>query len=190
MQNTYKWEISPINWPVAVRNCPRCGNSAVYECSGNFRVNANHNAIDVWLIYQCNKCNNTWNLEILSRTNVKSIDKELYHKFLSNDKDLAKYYAFDSATLGRNKANINYEDIGYNVTGDALQYSEITSACEVDIYCAFPFDLRLDRLMVKQLGLSREQIKKLIDAEKIISTMGKNISRIKIKDHLRLKLYP
>jgi hypothetical protein len=129
-------------------------------------------------------------MEILSRTNVKSIDKELYHKFLSNDKELAKYYAFDSATLGRNKANINYEDIGYIVMGNTLQYSELTAACEVDIYCTFPFELRLDKLLVKQLNLSREQIKKLSNSGKIISTAGKNITKLKVKDDLRLILNP
>ncbi len=190
MQNTYKWEITPTTWPVAIRNCPKCGNSSLYECSGNFRVNANHNAIDVWLIYQCNNCNNTWNMDILSRTNVKSIDKELYHKFLSNDKELAKFYAFDSTTLGRNRVNINYENIGYKVTGEIIQYNELTSACEVDIHCAFPFELRLDRLLVKQLGLSREQIKKLCKDGKIISTGGKTITKTKMKDDLRLILYP
>ncbi len=190
MHNTYIWEITPTSWPVVIRNCPKCGNSSVYECSGNFRVNANHNAIDVWLIYQCNKCSTTWNMEIISRTNVKSIDKELYHKFLSNDKELAGIYAFDSATLSRNKAIINYENINYDVTGDTIVYHELTQVCDIEIICAYPFDLRLDKLLVKQLHLSREQIRKLSDAGKIVSCAGKNITKLKMKERLKLSLYP
>ncbi len=190
MQNTYNWEITPSTWPMIIRNCPKCGSSSEYECSKNFRVNANHNSIDVWLIYQCNKCNNTLNLEIISRTNVKAIDKELYHSFLSNDKELAKYYAFDIATLVRNKANVSYEHVSYEVKGDSLSYRELTSACQIDILCTYPFELRLDRLLVRQLGLSRQQIKNLILDGKIISTAGSNITRLKIKDRLQVILYP
>lgn len=79
MHNTYLWEITPESVPVVIHNCPKCSNSSEYKCSGNFRVNANQSTIDVWLIYQCSKCKNTWNMEILSRTNVKTIDNELYH---------------------------------------------------------------------------------------------------------------
>jgi hypothetical protein len=129
-------------------------------------------------------------MEILSRTNVKSIDKELYQKFLSNDKELAQFYAFDSATLSRNRTNINYEQIGYTVTGDIVPYNELNSACEVDIHCVFPFELRLDRLLVNQLGLSREQIKRLSETGKIITSVGKHITKTKIKNDLRLILYP
>lgn len=190
MNNTYHWEITPTSWPVVIRSCPKCGHSSEYECSGNFRVNANHSAIDVWLIYQCNKCNSTWNMEIISRTNVKSIDKELYHKFLSNDKELAGYYAFDSATLSRNKAVINYDNINYDVTGDVIVYHKLTQICQLDILCPFPFPLRLDRLLVKQLGLSREQIKQLSGIGKIINTTGKDITKTKMKNNLRLILHP
>ncbi len=190
MQNTYQWGIIPSSLPMIIRNCPKCGSSSEYECSKNFRVNANHNTIDVWLIYQCNKCNNTFNLEILSRTNVKAINKELYQGFLSNDQELAKYYAYDVSTLVRNKATVSYENVGYEVKGDNLTYSELTSACQIDILCTYPFELRLDRLLVKQLGLSRQQIKKLIADEKIILIGENNNSKLKIKDQLQIIVNP
>ena len=190
MHNTYIWEITPTSWPVVIRNCSKCGNSAEYECSGNFRVNANQSTIDVWLIYQCKKCNNTWNMEILSRTNVKTIDKELYHKFLANNKELARFYAFDLSTLGSNKANVSYEHIDYSIKGVALEYGTLTSSCQIDILCSLPFELRLDRLLVKQLGLSRDKIRRLGDAGKITSSEGKNLKKIKLRDNLRVILSP
>lgn len=190
MQNTYIWEVTPRTWPVVIRNCPKCDNSSVYECSGNFRVNANRNTIDVWLIYQCNKCNNTWNMEILSRTSVNSIDKKQYHKFITNDNDTAKHHAFDLSTLGRSKAKISYESIAYDITGDTIAYQELILPCEITINCSFPFDLRLDRLLVQQLGISREQIKKLWQARKIICSTEKNITKLKLRNHVHLILNP
>ncbi len=190
MQNTYQWEITPTNLPGVIRNCPKCGNSSIYQCSQNFRVNANHRTIDVWLIYQCSKCNNTWNMEILSRTNVNSIDKELYHKFLANDKELAGYYAFDAPTLSRNKATVNYEELDYEIVGYTLPYDELTTACEITIHCAVPLELRLDKLLANQLDLSRERVKKLCANGKITITNQKNAIRLKMKDELKLILHP
>ena len=190
MQNTYQWEITPTKLPGVIRNCSKCGNSSTYQCSQNFRVNANHRTLDVWLIYQCSKCNNTWNMEILSRTNVNSIDKELYLKFLANDKELAGYYAFDTPTLGRNNATVNYEELDYKLIGDTIPYNELTAACEVTIRCTVPLELRLDKLLANPLVLSREKVKKLCDNGKIISSKHKKAIKLKIKDELKLIIHP
>ncbi len=190
MHNTYKWEIVPSTLPTIIRNCPKCGSSSVYECSNNFRVNANHNYIDVWLIYQCNKCNNTFNLDIFSRTFVKAIKKDLYQSFLANDKELAKYYAFDIATLVKNKVTVSYEQVSYEVRGDNLANRDLTSTCQVDILCPYPFELRLDRLLVRQLGLSRQQIKALIAEGNITSPNRIINTNQKIKNRLQLIIKP
>jgi hypothetical protein len=121
---------------------------------------------------------------------VKTIDKELYHKFLSNDKELARYYAFDPVTLSKSKVNMSYEQIEYEVTGDPLPYNELTKACQIDIYCVYPFELRLDRLLVRQLSISREKIKKLSDNGRITSSVEKNLTKLKLNDRLQITLYP
>jgi hypothetical protein len=190
MHHVYQWELIPTALPVIIHNCAKCGCPSTYECSGNFRVNANQSNIDVWLIYQCSKCKQTLNLDILSRTNIKAIDKELYHQFLSNHKELAKHYAFDLPTLGSNKVAVSYEHIDYEVKGPTLLYQELTSACQVEVRCNHPFELRLDRLLVRQLGLTRQQVKELFRESKIIVAEGKDIARAKIKKHLSFMLYP
>ena len=40
------------------------GRSKIFFNSGKFRVNANGNRIDIWLIYWCKKCKHSWNLSI------------------------------------------------------------------------------------------------------------------------------
>ena len=125
MQNTYIWRVIPSNQPVVIRNCPKCGSHCEYESTGNFRVNANQNNIDIWLIYQCNKCKSTWNMEILSRINSNSIDKELYIKYQKNDQELARNYAFDIVTHNRNKSKLCYENITYDVLGDNITLTNL-----------------------------------------------------------------
>ncbi|WP_084023929.1 DUF1062 domain-containing protein [Clostridium taeniosporum] len=49
---------------LGVRHQPnKCNEKIHYINSGKFRVNANKNNIDIWLIYQCEKCKSTWNFK-------------------------------------------------------------------------------------------------------------------------------
>ena len=85
-----------------VHQCARCGKKAVFINTRRFRVNANKNKLDVWLIYQCEKCRHTLNIPICQRISPQKIPKELYEGFLANDGDLAARYGSDKALFKRN----------------------------------------------------------------------------------------
>ena len=85
-----------------IHRCGRCGKKAVFVSTRRFRVNANKNKLDVWLIYQCKKCKHTLNIPIYERVSPQKIPKELYEGFLANDEELALRYAADPA-LFKNK---------------------------------------------------------------------------------------
>ena len=74
--------------------------------SGKFRVNANGNNVDVWLIYRCRKCKHSLNLTIYERTKPGKIPQELYEKFLENDEELAESYGNDIESLRKNRVEI------------------------------------------------------------------------------------
>ena len=84
--------------------CGGCGKKQEFVNSGKFRVNANGNCIDVWLIYRCKKCKHSWNLTIFERIKPSRIDSEGYELFLSNDEDLASRYGNDICFLKKNNA--------------------------------------------------------------------------------------
>ena len=71
--------------------------------TGRFRVNANGNSVDVWLIYQCEKCKHSLNLTIYERIRPGRIPRELYEKFMENDEELAEIYGNDREFLKRNR---------------------------------------------------------------------------------------
>ena len=75
-----------------IRNCPKCGRKSHYINTKKFRVNANGNKLDIWLIYQCAECKHTLNLAIYERKKASSITKEEYQCFLDNDEQLAEMY--------------------------------------------------------------------------------------------------
>ena len=80
-----EYEIVPEKSFSVIRNCAGCGRKTLFQNTKKFRVNANGNKLDVWLIYQCEKCKHTFNLAIYERQKVSSIPETEYRQFLDND---------------------------------------------------------------------------------------------------------
>ena len=80
-----------------IHKCGHCGKKSVFISTRRFRVNANKNKLDVWLIYQCQKCKHTLNIPICERVSQQKIPGELYEGFLANDEELAIQYGSDAA---------------------------------------------------------------------------------------------
>lgn len=87
-----------------IHKCGRCGKKTTFVSTRRFRVNANKNKLDVWLIYQCKKCKHTLNIPIYERVSPQKIPRELYEGFLGNDEELAVRYGTDAAFLKRNRS--------------------------------------------------------------------------------------
>ena len=75
--------------------CGGCGKKQEFVNSGKFRVNANGNRVDVWLIYRCKKCKHSWNLTIHERIRSSKLKKDDYELFLENDYEFAMKHGSD-----------------------------------------------------------------------------------------------
>ena len=84
--------------------CGGCEKKQEFMNSGRFRVNANGNNVDVWLIYRCKKCKHTWNLTIYERTRPSKIPHELFEAFQENDAETALAYGRSVEFLRKNRA--------------------------------------------------------------------------------------
>lgn len=93
-----------------IKRCSGCGKKAVFVNTGRFRVNANGNRIDVWLIYQCKKCKHTLNVTLYERRRPDSIPAEEYQAFLDNDEELAETFGRDREIFRRNRLEIADKD--------------------------------------------------------------------------------
>jgi hypothetical protein len=184
----YVWNIIPETLPTVIRNCPKCGKQCEFESSGNFRINANHKLLDVWLIYQCKNCNTTWNMELLSRVNPRTIKEEMYRKFMENNKELAKEYAFNIAVHRKNKITVNYKNVLYRIDGADIDYHSLSLPVGIRITCQYPIDIRMDKILSEKLGLSRTEIKKMCKNGVIQTELKEDLSKMKVKDGVILQL--
>nr|WP_250889155.1 DUF1062 domain-containing protein [Mesorhizobium sp. dw_380] len=162
------WAIAPEIAPRPLINCNHCGDVKAYRCSGKFRVNANGKRIDVWLIYRCVDCDNSWNFGIFERRNRRDIEPALLQALESNDAALARRHAFDSVAL-RNQAGRVEEFPDVAVHKQVIGVTrESATALELQLGLEMPTSLRLDRLLANELGISRSRLQALEEKRSLV----------------------
>lgn len=162
--NTTVYRIVPKESYRIKRGCPGCGRKTGYCNTGNFRINANKNRIDVWLIYRCEKCSHTYNLTIYERIRPTEIGREEYLHFLQNDAPTAIRYGTDKTLFSKNKAEIDWEEISYEIcpVGQAFAADNV-------LVIENPYELRLrtDKAVAEILHVTRSRVRQMVK-EKII----------------------
>lgn len=162
----FEYKITPEDSYPIIRNCSLCGCKSLYINSNNFRVNANGNKIDIWLIYQCKKCKHTYNLTIYERKKVDSIPPNDFNRFMENDQELAKTYGTDKSIFVKNKAEINWSDINFEIINtETMNYSsdehiEFLPGDFIQISNPWGIKVRTDKILATILNIPRNIVKK------------------------------
>lgn len=185
MRTEYIWEIKVKNTPVLKRKCNHCNSSRFY-CSNKFRMNAQKRNIDVWLIYRCVECDSTYNLTILSRTKPELIKKDLFLKFSENDKNLAWEYAFSSEIGRKNKVELDYSSVEYEVLHSGISINDLLNTEDeiiaFKIQTRFELGLKLSSIVRFCLGMSASLLNKIIEAEAVYTPEGYSFKKHKVKN--------
>ncbi len=152
-----------------IRNCPKCGRKSHYINTKKFRVNANGNKLDIWLIYQCAECKHTLNLAIYERKKASSITKEEYQCFLGNDEQLAERYGKDMQLFRTNKADIDFDRLHYGVIKlhETKEISGFGEQIIITVKNPNQMKIRSEKQIAMVLGLSRNQVKSLLEKGEI-----------------------
>lgn len=185
MKKEYIWEINVKNTPLLKRKCNHCKCDRFY-CSDKFRINSQKKNIDVWLIYKCRKCNNTYNLNILSHTKPEQIKKDLLLKFYKNNKAIAWQHAFSGEIARNNNVELDYKSVKYEIENfDLFIYNILSNNNEIvafSIKTRFEFGLKLIYVVRLCLGVSLNQLKHMIEAKAIFTSENYNLKKHKIKN--------
>lgn len=152
-----------------LRNCPKCGRKTYYTNTKKFRVNANGNKLDVWLIYQCAECKHTFNIAIYERQKVSFIPKREYQCFLNNDEQLAEMYGKNVQLFRKNKVIIDFEKVNYDFIKlhETMEYGDFVEQAVIAVNNPYQLKIRPEKQIAEILGLSRSQVKNLLDKGKM-----------------------
>lgn len=152
-----------------IRNCPKCGRKTHYINTKKFRINANGNKLDIWLIYQCMECKHTLNLAVYERRKVSSIPKDEYRCFLDNDEQLAEIYGKNMQLFRINKADIDFDRLQYDFVKlhETIENGEYGERIVITIRNPYQLKIHLEKQIAMVLGLSRTRVKSLLEKEEI-----------------------
>lgn len=161
-----EYGLAPIGAYKVTRGCSGCGQKQIFASTGNFRINANGNRLDVWLIYQCEKCGHTYNLPIYERVRPGKIPKEEYEAFLSNDADMAYQYGTKKSVFTGSKAEIQWSLAEYRLI--PIQEDKPDTGQDkirVILHNPYGIPIREDKILAEIFKMSRSRIKQLIKEE-------------------------
>lgn len=153
-----QWTIVPRVAPQPWLNCNRCGGPKPFRSSGKIRVNANGKRLDAWLIYKCTACDGTWNRPVVERQPVPAALAALR----DSEAALVRRLEFDIGALRRHAGRIEqFDDVV--VTRTVLSES-VLPARRLEILCIVPEPtaLRLDRLLARELQVSRSRLRLIV----------------------------
>lgn len=157
------WRVRPLAAPHVLRHCASCATTRAYAPSDAFRVNAQQRRLDVWLLYRCLACDDTWKRSVLRRVTPGAIAPERLAAFLRNDAGAAWQAALaaDPALRLVHAAEVAVE-----------RPPLAPGPLHVRLTVPWPCGVRLDRLLAAELGCARAEIVRRVRAGEIAIDPG------------------
>jgi hypothetical protein len=176
-----RWRLLPLELPRPWRYCASCGSARAFVCSERFRVNAHKKSLDVWLNYRCASCDGLWKFPLYERRPVSALGAQL-GGFARHDPAVVWKYAFDVARLRPHVIRVD-SDVRVQVERTSNE-REAPQAGHIGITfdVPFPCDIRLDRLLAAELGVSRSSLAKRV------SPNQRDALRKRVRDGQTLKM--
>jgi len=189
MQNVLRvrWRVTPLETPRVWLHCGHCGAKRPFISSGKFRSNAQKKRLDVWLIYRCADCSQTWNYPILERRAVGEIAPPLFQAIAGNCAETARRYACDVSRL---RSYVDRIEVCQNIRVEkSILGARDAAPSEIVIALTLPepCDLRLERLLAQELSLSRNAVRGLTEHRALaVEPAGRTVLRQAVRDGQRV----
>jgi hypothetical protein len=159
-----RWRILPLELPRPWRYCASCASARAFVCSERFRVNAQKKTLDVWLNYRCGSCDDLWKFPLYERCAVSDLGAQL-EGFARHDPAAVWKYAFDVTRLRPHVIKVD-TDVQVHVERTSIECEALYAGLlSITFDVPFPCDIRLDRLLAAQLGVSRSSLERRVSPE-------------------------
>lgn len=181
--NIMEYKIVPTEPFKIIKGCAGCEGKQIFACKGRFRVNANGNRLDVWLIYGCEKCGYTYNLPIYERVKPNKISKIEYQEFLVNDENTVFKYGTDKSIFVRNRVEIAWKLVRYELISMTQNKFGIgKTPILIKLYNPCDILVRKDKVIANIFQISRSEVTNLLNEGRLFVNMLKNNRREESND--------
>jgi hypothetical protein len=137
-----------------------CRSESATAGEGRFRVNANRNLLDVWLLVRCVSCHRTSKLTVHERAPVRSFDPAELDGYHANDPELVASRLLDPLLARRNRFTLDWKEAWRLDTPSGLP-DEVWPV-QVEVGFEAPVPVRPERLIAQGLGLSRNEVRRRV----------------------------
>ncbi|MFI7576884.1 DUF1062 domain-containing protein [Micromonospora sp. NPDC049497] len=150
------WFVRRTRLPLLSLRCVDCRSESATTGEGRFRVNANGNLLDVWLLVRCVSCDRTSKLTVHERAPVRSLDPAELHGYHVNDPDVVASRLLDPLLARRNRFSLDWTG-AWRLDAPSTWLDEAWPV-QVEVVFEDPVPVRPERLIAHGLGLSRNEV--------------------------------
>lgn len=156
-----RWAVRPSNLPAIVRPCPGCAGTR-HHPSGKFRVNANGKLLDVWLLLHCGGCARTSKVPVHERVHVQSLEPARRTAYEANDPATVRELAMSASLAARN--GYRHDWAGAWELETDTPHCPLPGPFRLEVLVSFelPAPVRVERLLMHGLGLSRTAVRRMV----------------------------
>lgn len=160
------WAVRECGLPAIVRPCVDCSGSR-HHPSGKFRVNANGKLLDVWLLLCCSACGRTSKVPVHERVHVQSLEPAHRAAFEANDPAMVRALTTSASLAAKAGYRLDWSGT-WRLETDTPFYSPLEPA-SVTVLVGFelPVPIRVERLLMLGLNLSRGEVRRMVGAGRI-----------------------
>ncbi|MGW2398143.1 DUF1062 domain-containing protein [Kitasatospora sp. NPDC001664] len=161
-----RWAVRRFGLPTVVRPCPDCP-STRHRASGKIRVNASGKLLDVWLLLSCAGCDRTSKVPVHERAHVSSLDPARLVAYENNDPGVVRELTMSASLATKNGYRLDWAGTWELDTRMPLYALDDPRAFEVEVRFDLPAPIRAERLLCLGLGLSRGEVRRLVEEGRI-----------------------
>jgi len=156
-----RWAVRQSALPTVVRPCPDCSGTR-HRPSGKIRVNANGKLLDVWLLLSCAACDRTSKVPVHERVHVSSLEPARLVAYEANDPAVVRGLAMSASLAAKNRYRLDWTGTWELETRTPLYALDDPTPLKVLVGFELPAPVRVERLLMLGLGLSRTEIRRMV----------------------------
>ncbi|HWG28741.1 DUF1062 domain-containing protein [Actinospica sp.] len=155
------WAVRESGLPAIVRPCVDCS-STRHHPSGKIRMNANGKLLDVWLLICCAACGRTSKVPVHERVHVQSMDPARRLAYEVNDPAVVRELTMSASLASNHGYRLDWTG-AWTLETDMPFYSpDDATLLKVLIGFELPAPIRVERLLMLGLGLSRGAVRRMV----------------------------